>query len=104
MIPVMLNNLETEERRSNPATAHIAIIPPLADPDEHSGLGTTTRRRRARSRIASGVPGLSRLVRSAEALRFCSTGHRQAFWIAARRWTMRAVEVGLLNVECLKVP
>jgi len=30
-------------------------------------------------------------------------GHRQAFWIAARRWTMRAVEAGLLNVDCLKV-
>jgi hypothetical protein len=36
--------------------------------------------------------------------RFCSTGHRQAFWIAARRWTMRAVEAGLINVDCLKVP
>src|SRR4051794_26140755 len=36
------------------------------------------------------------------AQRFCSTGHRQAFWIAARRWTMRAVEAGLLSVECLK--
>jgi hypothetical protein len=30
-------------------------------------------------------------------------GASQAFWIAARRWTMRAVEAGLLNVECLKV-
>jgi hypothetical protein len=36
------------------------------------------------------------------AQRFCSAGHRQAFWIAARRWTMRAVEVGLLSVDCLK--
>ena len=36
------------------------------------------------------------------AQRFCSTGHRQAFWIAARRWTMRALETGLLSVECLK--
>src|SRR5260221_10993977 len=34
--------------------------------------------------------------------KFCSTGHRQAFWDAARRWTMRAVETGLLSVDCLK--
>jgi hypothetical protein len=34
--------------------------------------------------------------------KFCSTGHRQEFWIAARRWTMRAIEVGLLSVDCLK--
>ena len=27
--------------------------------------------------------------------RFCSTVHRQQFWIAARRWTMRAIEAGL---------
>src|SRR3954447_26087600 len=26
------------------------------------------------------------------AQRFCCTGHRQQFWIAARRWTMRAIE------------
>jgi hypothetical protein len=24
--------------------------------------------------------------------KFCCTGHRQQFWIAARRWTMRAIE------------
>ena len=34
--------------------------------------------------------------------RFCSTGHRQAFSLAARRWTMRAIEAGLLSVDCLK--
>src|SRR5438067_9598773 len=34
--------------------------------------------------------------------RFCCTGHRQQFWIAARRWTMRAIEAGLLSVDCLK--
>ena len=27
--------------------------------------------------------------------KFCCTGHRQQFWIAARRWTMRAIEAGL---------
>jgi hypothetical protein len=36
------------------------------------------------------------------AQRFCSTAHRQSFWVAARRWTMRAIETGLLSVECLK--
>jgi hypothetical protein len=34
--------------------------------------------------------------------KFCCTSHRQQFWIAARRWTMRAIEVGLLSVDCLK--
>src|SRR5437660_12615646 len=36
------------------------------------------------------------------AQKFCCTGHRQQFWIAARRWTMRAIEAGLLSVDCLK--
>ena len=30
--------------------------------------------------------------------KFCCTGHRQQFWISARRWTMRAIEAGLLSV------
>src|SRR5258707_5697973 len=36
------------------------------------------------------------------AQRFCCLAHRKAFWTAARRWTMRAIETGLLTVECLK--
>jgi hypothetical protein len=36
------------------------------------------------------------------AQKFCSAGHRQEFWIAARRWTMRAIDAGLLSVDCLK--
>ena len=36
------------------------------------------------------------------AQKFCCTGHGQQFWIAARRWTMRAIEAGLLSVDCLK--
>jgi len=36
------------------------------------------------------------------AQKFCSTVHRQAFWIAARRWTLLAIDAGLLSVECLK--
>src|SRR5437016_5311081 len=35
------------------------------------------------------------------AQRFCCTGHRQKFWIAARRWTMRAIEAGLLSVDVI---
>src|ERR1043166_2687010 len=38
------------------------------------------------------------------AQKFCSTEHRKAFWTAARRWTMRAIETGLLSVDCLKRP
>jgi hypothetical protein len=34
--------------------------------------------------------------------KFCCTAHRQQFWIAARRWTMRAIDAGLLSVDCLK--
>ena len=36
------------------------------------------------------------------AQKFCSTEHRQDFWIAARRWTIRAIDAGLLSVDCLK--
>src|SRR5690348_3476083 len=31
--------------------------------------------------------------------KFCCTAHRQQFWIAARRWTMRAIDAGLLSVD-----
>jgi hypothetical protein len=41
-------------------------------------------------------------VTGGSAQKFCSTGHRQEFWIAARRWTMRAIDAGLLSVDCLK--
>jgi hypothetical protein len=34
--------------------------------------------------------------------RFCCAGHRNAFWTAARRWVMRAVEAGLLPAQALK--
>src|SRR5438105_3975231 len=36
------------------------------------------------------------------AQRFCCLAHQKAFWTAARRWTMRAIETGLLSVDCLK--
>src|SRR5690349_4389286 len=41
-------------------------------------------------------------VTGGSAQKFCSTEHREAFWTAARRWTMRAIETGLLSVECVK--
>jgi hypothetical protein len=34
--------------------------------------------------------------------RFCCAGHRNAFWSAARRWVMRAMETGLLPAQALK--
>jgi hypothetical protein len=36
--------------------------------------------------------------------KFCSTGHRVAFWGAARRWAMFAIEAGVISVDCLKAP
>jgi hypothetical protein len=41
-------------------------------------------------------------VTGGSAQKFCCTGHRQEFWIAARRWTMRAIDASLLSVDCLK--
>ena len=41
-------------------------------------------------------------VTGGSAQKFCSMEHRQEFWIAARRWTMRAIDAGLLPVDCLK--
>jgi hypothetical protein len=35
---------------------------------------------------------------------FALPGTAKAFWIAARRWTMRAIETGVLSVDCLKAP
>src|SRR6201998_2505959 len=34
--------------------------------------------------------------------KFCCTGHRQQFWMAARRWTMRAIEAGPLSGGCFR--
>jgi hypothetical protein len=44
----------------------------------------------------------TRRATGGSAQKFCCEGHRQEFWIAARRWTMRAIEAGLLSVDCLK--
>jgi len=34
--------------------------------------------------------------------RFCCASHRHAFWSAARRWVMQAIEAGLLSPEAVK--
>jgi len=102
-MPAMLQ-MEAQERRFTPATGKAAQpIPDAEGHDEATGQHkrepSTTKpqclwcQRAFTPRTTGGSPQ-----------RFCSTGHRQAFWIAARRWTMRAVEAGLLNVDCLKVP
>jgi len=92
----MLQNLELEKRWPIPATGKAAH--PVLDAENHenaTGHCDVNGSRRAETRTASGVSGCSRLARSGGSTqRFCSTGHRQAFWIAARRWTMRAVEAG----------
>lgn len=46
--------------------------------------------------------GFRRRATGGSSQKFCSAGHRDAFWTAARRWTMRAIETGLLSVDCLK--
>jgi hypothetical protein len=68
----------------------------------------------------SAAPGIERVKKSPDACclwcgrafkprttggsaqKFCCTGHRQQFWIAARLWTMHAIEAGLLPIDCLK--
>jgi hypothetical protein len=107
----MLNKLETEDRRLNPAATKNIITETgveLLDPDYGSGSGSPAWQiapqpvsamkkhclwcgRAFRPRISGG-----------SAQRFCCSAHRHAFWIAARRWTMRAIEAGLLSVDCLK--
>ena len=101
----MMDNLELEDRRPNPAIANIPSTPAFYAGENSGGKygarqeppSTTTQclwcGRAYTPRMTGGSPQ-----------RFCSTGHRQAFWVAARRWTMRAVEAGLINVDCLKVP
>src|SRR4051812_40197404 len=91
MISVMLNKLETEERRSNPATAHIASTPPQPDPDDESGGGGGARYghpERSSTKPVCLWCGRAFTPRTSggSPQRFCSTGHRQAFWVAARRW------------------
>jgi hypothetical protein len=110
-MPVMLNELETDERRLNSANAANIITETgveLLDPDGGSGFWRPAEEASPQPVSAMEAHCLwcgrtfTPRVTGGSRQRFCSTGHRQAFWIAARRWTMRAVEAGLLSVDCLK--
>jgi hypothetical protein len=78
----------------------------LTGPGDGSGSATTTAE--AIRQPASGARCLwcGRVFKprttGESAQKFCCTGHRREFWIAVRRWTMRAIDAGLLSVYCLK--
>ena len=105
----MMDNLELEDRRPNSAVVNVPLTPPLLDAKDDSRGGG--RAQQDRPEPSSGTThclwcGRAFTPRSTggSPQRFCSSGHRQAFWVAARRWIMKAVQAGLLSTECLKVP
>ena len=103
---MMLNVIEPEKRSFNAVKVSVAAAPALLDPARGSGSrghAHPGRRDPSTDCLWCGR-GFTPRTSGGSPQRFCSTGHRQAFWIAARRWTMRAVEAGLINVDCLKVP
>jgi hypothetical protein len=109
----MLDKLESEERRLNLASATKTITETgvkLLDADDGSGSRNPAWQTSPQPESATKTyclwcgRGFTPRVTGGSAQRFCSVGHRQAFWIAARRWTMRAIETGLLSVDCLKAP
>jgi len=101
--------LEPERSVSEPTMTPVELAPSCLDPKGH-------RSNRDHAHHADPKPSCTRpqclwcgraftsRITGGSPQRFCSTGHRQAFWVAARRWTMRAVEAGLLNVDCLRCP
>ena len=104
MMPVMLQTVETQERRPAPATGKAALA--VLDAESHDEAAGEYKRGSSsgHARCLWCQRAFTPRSTGGSPQRFCSTGHRQAFWIAARRWTMRAVEAGLLNVDCLRVP
>jgi hypothetical protein len=96
------------------ATAPLSLISAASKPAGHSvvgshaGDGSVTKTLRLAHQPALDVHCLwcgrdfTPRVTGGSAQKFCCTGHRQEFWIAARRWTMRAIDAGLLSVDCLK--
>jgi hypothetical protein len=107
--PVMLNKVETEERQRNPVAAKIIAENgvELLDPDYDSSSGNTARQRpepasATKTNCLWCGRGFRPRISGGSAQKFCCSAHRQSFWIAARRWTMRAIEVGLLSVDRLK--
>jgi len=104
----MLNVLEPERHRSDPAIATIGTASSRLDPKDDSSSRVQARQHdpeppKAKTDCLWCGRVFTPRMTGGSPQRFCSTGHRQAFWVAARRWTMRAVEAGLLNVDCLKV-
>jgi hypothetical protein len=107
--PIMLNKVETEERQPNPVAAKIIAENgvELLDPDYDASSGKTARQRpepasATKTNCLWCGRGFRPRIFGGSAQKFCCSAHRQAFWLAARRWTMRAIEAGLLSVDCLK--
>src|SRR5690242_1451820 len=105
----MLNVIQPEKNSSIPVRVSVAATPALLDPA--SGRGSLDRVHQDDCEPSSGTAHCLWCQRAftprstgGSPQRFCSTGHRQAFWVAARRWIMKAVRVGLISVENLKVP
>jgi hypothetical protein len=103
-MPTMLNVIEPEKRSSNLVSVSVAVTPALLYPKRggsHPGHANPDRLDSSTHCLWCGRAFTPRTT-GGSPQRFCSTRDRQAFWIAARRWTMRAVEAGLFSVDCLK--
>src|SRR5437870_3236081 len=96
----MMKTSEIVEQFGNPSIPSAAItvkfrsglVPPVLDPAQKPvSQGCLWCQQTFTPRMTGG-----------SSQKFCCTGHRQQFWVAARRWTMRAIEAGLLSVDCLK--
>ena len=96
---VMLQMIETQESRPTLPTGKADH--PILHPESHADAAG---RQNGSSHCLWCGRAYTPRKTGGSPQQFCSTGHRQAFWVAARRWTMRAVEAGLINVECLKMP
>jgi len=104
MMPTMMNILELEQRRPEPTTTKIMNMP-LVDPGgdrEDRAHQNPPKPSREKSPCLWCQRAFMPRATGGSRQRFCSTGHRQVFWIAARRWTLRALDAGLISVECLK--
>jgi hypothetical protein len=110
---VMTKTSEFRSKPSEPSSsaAAKAVFPPASHtevPLNHGGLPVIAALEKLDLKHAWGARCLwcgrafkPRLT-GGSTQKFCCSGHRQQFWIAARRWTMRAIEAGLLSVDWLK--
>ena len=103
-MPAMLQMMEAEERRPTPATGKAAHRMLSAAPHDGAVGQYQVEPLSGKTHCLWCGGAFTPRTSGGSPQKFCSTGHRQAFWIAARRWTMKAVEAGLINVENLKVP